>query len=205
MATATLYVLVKNFINNSKLIEMKAGNKTVVSLQYQLEVEGEIVDQSTPERPLTFPFGVGYLLPKFEANVEGLEAGDKFAFTLTPEEGYGPYREDMVVELPKETFMINGVIEEGLLDIGNQIPLQSQDGARFLGVVKAVDAETVTIDLNAPMAGKTLNFSGEIISVRELTAEEEAQLNGQGGCGCGCGCEGGDCSCDDDCDCSCHD
>ena len=87
---------------------MKVGQKTVVSLQYQLEVEGEIVDKSTPERPLTFPFGVGYLLPKFEANVEGLEPGEKFAFTLTPEEGYGPYREDMVVELPKSTFEING-------------------------------------------------------------------------------------------------
>ena len=182
---------------------MKAGNKTVVSLQYQLEVEGEIVDKSTPERPLTFPFGVGYLLLKFEANIEGLEPGEKFAFTLTPEEGYGPYREDMVVDLPKETFMINGAIEEGLLEIGNQIPLQSQDGARFLGVVKAVDAESVKIDLNAPMAGKTLNFSGEIVSVRELTAEEEAELNGQGGCSCGCG--GDCCGGDEDCDCSCHD
>lgn len=176
----------------------------MVSLQYQLEVEGEIVDKSTPERPLTFPFGVGYLLPKFEANVEGLEPGEKFAFTLTPEEGYGPYREDMVVELPKSTFEINGTIEEGLLNIGSQIPLQSQDGARFLGVVKAVEGDNVRIDLNAPMAGKTLNFSGEIVSVRELTAEEQAELNGQG-CGCGCGCGSSDCSCDDDCDCSCHD
>lgn len=179
---------------------MKVGEKTVVSLSYELNVDGEIVDKASAEKPLTFPFGVGYLLPKFEENVANLGAGEKFTFTLTPTEGYGEYRLDMIVSLPKETFMINGAIEDGLLEIGNQIPLQSADGGRFMGRVKAVEGDNVTIDLNHPMAGKTLNFSGEIVAVRELTDDEQKELNHQ--CSCSGDCHG---ECDDDCDCSCHD
>ena len=83
---------------------MKIEKNTVVALTYELEVDGKIVDTCTVERPLDFIHGMGYLLPKFEEEVAGLEAGDKFEFTLTPEEGYGVVDPQRIIDLPVEAF-----------------------------------------------------------------------------------------------------
>lgn len=181
---------------------MKIGEKTFVSLSYTLKVGGEVVDSAPASSPLEFVFGAGYLLPKFEANIKGLGKGDKFKFTLTPAEGYGESVADAIVELPKNVFMIDGAIEDGLLEIGNQVPMSTSDGQHLVGTVKEVGEEMVKMDFNHPMAGKTLDFSGEIVDVREAT---DADLMGgmMAGAGCGCGCE----SCDDEdssCGCDCN-
>ena len=83
-----------------------------------------------------------------------------------------------------------------MLTIGNQIPMSDAQGNRMLGTVKEVAEETVKMDFNHPMAGKTLNFDVEVVEVRDVTPED---LASQGGCNCGChgdcesGCEGGHC------------
>lgn len=178
---------------------MKIGEKTFVSLAYALKVGGEIVDSTTADRPLEFVFGAGYLLPKFEENIKGLQAGDKFEFTLTPEEGYGVEVAEAVVELPTTVFMIDGKVEDGLLVVGNQIPMSTADGQHLVGVVKEVAEDKVKMDFNHPMAGKTLDFSGEIVSVREATDEDMMAGMAAGGCSCGdCGeddCNDGNCGC----------
>jgi FKBP-type peptidyl-prolyl cis-trans isomerase SlyD len=178
--------------------KMKIGEKTFVSLIYTLNVDGRIVDSATKENPLGFPFGAGYLLPKFEEHINGLGVGDKFEFTLSPADGYGEEIEQAIVELPVSVFMVEGKVEEGLLTIGNQIPMSTADGQHMIGVVRAVTLDNVTMDFNHPMAGKTLNFSGEIVEVREATDEDFFHGMEAGGCDCG-DCEGGDksggCSC----------
>ena len=176
---------------------MKVEAQKFVQLTYELIVDGQLADQATKERPLGFVFGAGFLLPKFEANIEGKEVGDKFAFTLTPEEGYGVSNPDMVIDVPTAAFMINGKVEDGLLVVGNQIPMMTADGMHVVGVVTEVGEESVKMDFNHPMAGKTLNFDVEVVEVRDVTPED---LASQGGCNCGCsgdcegGCEGGKCS-----------
>ena len=172
---------------------MKIAENTFVTLDYKLEVDGAIADQSQPGQPLKFAYGMGMLLPKFEKEIEGLEPGDEFKFTLTPEEGYGEIIKEAVVELPKSVFEIEGEVQPGLLEVGNVIPMADQQGNRLMGRVVAV-TEIVTMDFNHPMAGKTLNFSGRVEEVRELTPED---LQGFAGGGCGCE-DGGECSCDDD-------
>ncbi|MDR2885935.1 MAG: peptidylprolyl isomerase [Rikenellaceae bacterium] len=167
---------------------MKVAEKTFVSIAYTLTVDGEQVENVTAEAPLEFVFGAGFLLPAFEKNLEGLKKGEKFAFTLPAAEAYGEVIPEAVVELPKSVFMIDGKIEDGLLDVGNQLPMSDNQGNRMLGTIKAVSDEAVTMDFNHPMAGKTLNFTGEVAGVREAT--EEDLMHGQmagGGCGCGCG------------------
>lgn len=178
---------------------MKIGEKTFVSLSYTLKVDGEVVDSAPASSPLEFVFGAGYLLPKFEENIKGLEKGDKFEFTLSAAEGYGETVEDAVVDLPKSVFMIDGQIEDGLLEIGNQVPMSTADGQHLLGTVKEVGEESVKMDFNHPMAGKTLDFSGEIVDVREAT-DEDLMGGMMAGGGCDCGCE----SCGDDSGCNCH-
>lgn len=172
---------------------MKIEKGKFVTLSYILTVDGKVADQATAENPLGFVFGEGYLLPAFEKNIDGKKKGDKFEFTLTPAEGYGTANPEMLIELGQDVFMVNGKVEEGLLVVGNEIPMMTADGMRLIGRVIEVGSETVKMDFNHPMADKTLNFSGEILEVREATEADRHQHGGcSGDCGDGCG-EG--CSC----------
>ena len=165
---------------------MKIGEKTFVALSYQLKVDGQVVETVKAESPLQFVYGTGFLLPAFEANLAGLGKGD----------------------LPKEVFMVDGKIEDGMLEIGNQLPMSDNQGNRLVGVVKAVGNDSVTMDFNHPMAGKALEFSGTIVEVREATPEDMMSGHPAGGCDCGCGDGCGD-GCDHEqgnggCGCGCH-
>ncbi|MCL2562381.1 MAG: peptidylprolyl isomerase [Rikenellaceae bacterium] len=163
---------------------MKIGKDTFVSLIYALTVDGQVVDSTTKENPLQFPFGEGYLLPKFEAQIAGLGAGDKFDFTLSAADGYGEVAEQAIVELPETIFMIDGKVEDGLLVVGNQIPMSTPDGQRLVGVVREVADGKVRMDFNHPMAGKTLHFMGEIVEVREASDDDCFSDMDTSGCNC---------------------
>lgn len=181
---------------------MKAEQNKMVGVDYKLTVDGQIADQSRPGQPLEFIFGTGMLLPKFEAAIEGKEPGEKVTFTLEPKDGYGEYMAEAVVDLPKNIFMVDGKVAEDILFEGSQVPMSDAQGNRMMGVVKEVGDETVKMDFNHPMAGKTLNFEVEVVTVRDVTPEDL-----QGHCSCGsCGGDhdcGGECS-HDDCGCGGH-
>lgn len=176
---------------------MTISDEKVVSLTYVLEVDGEIKDRADEKNPLEFIFGLGYLLPKFEENIKGMQKGEKFKFTLKPEEGYGVFDPNAVIDLPKSIFEIDGKVQEGLLTEGNVIPMMNQQGGVIPGKVVKVEAETVKMDFNHELAGKTLNFSGEVIAVREATEKELTDgLHGEraaSNCGGNCSSCGGGC------------
>lgn len=193
---------------------MKIGQNNVVEFCYELEVDGHIVDHTTKERPLDYIHGTGSLLPKLEAHIEGMEPGDRFDITLSPADGYGEVDPSRIIDLPKAAFEVNGEIREDLLVPGNTIPMMNSMGGVIPGVVLEVSEDSVKMDLNHQMAGKTLHFTGEVISVREATEKELTEgLHGEyvHSCGCG-GCHDGDCGgCEggcgdhgDDCGCGCH-
>lgn len=187
------------------IFDMNISKNKVVALTYTLVVDGKVADQTTEANPLKFIFGMGYLLPKFEANIEGKTEGDTFEFTLTPEEGYGTHDPNKIIELPMSVFEVDGKVQEGLLTIGNVIPMMNNQGGVIPGTVAEVKADSVMMDFNSPMAGKTLNFTGKILAIREATEKELTEgLHGEfkqdscgGGCsscgGCGDGCECGGC------------
>ena len=194
---------------------MKIAQNTVVEFTYELEVDGQVVDHTVKERPLDYIHGTGSLLPKLEEHIEGMTAGDKFDVTLSPADGYGEVDPQRVIDLPKAAFEVNGEIREDLLVPGNTIPMMNSMGGVIPGVVIEVTEDSVKMDLNHRMAGKTLHFTGEIVSVREATEKELSEgLHGEyvhtcGGChghegGCG-GCGGGSCSdSEGECGCGCH-
>lgn len=147
----------------------------VVSVSYELRThgkEGEIVDLAYEESPLQFIYGIGMMLPKFEENLSNLKVNDTFDFMLTSEEGYGERNEENVSDVPKNLFEQNGVIQEGLLTIGNVIPLQDENGNRFNGQVVSVTDELVKLDFNHPLADEDLYFTGKIVEVRDATQQE---------------------------------
>ena len=181
---------------------MKIAKNSVVELIYTLTVDGQVADQTTKERPLDFIFGIGSLLPKFEEYILDKEPGDSFEFVLSPAEGYGEHNPASILELPKNIFEVYGQIQEGLLTVGNLIPMMNNQGGIIPGKVLEVKEDVVVMDFNHQMAGKELHFVGEILTVREATQEEltdglHGEFKQQGGCsGCsGCGDGGSDCSC----------
>ena len=193
---------------------MKISQNAVVEFCYELEVDGQIVDHTTKERPLDYIHGTGGLLPKLEAHIEGMEPGAKFDITLSPADGYGEVDPNRIIDLPKSAFEVNGEVREDLLVPGNTIPMMNSMGGVIPGVVLEVTDDSVKMDLNHQMAGKTLHFTGEIISVREATEKELTEgLHGEyvhrcGGCHGG-GCHDGECGggCDSGCGdegCCCH-
>ena len=192
---------------------MKIEQNNVVEFCYELEVDGQVVDQTTKERPLDYIHGTGSLLPKLEAAIEGMEPGDRFDVTLSPADGYGEVDPSRILDLPKSAFEVNGEVREDLLVPGNTIPMLNSMGGVIPGVVLEVSEDSVKMYLNHQMAGKTLHFTGEVLTVREATEKELTEgLHGEyvHSCGCG-GCHGGDCgsgceggSCSDDCGCGCH-
>jgi FKBP-type peptidyl-prolyl cis-trans isomerase SlyD len=174
---------------------MKISDEKMVSLTYDLTVDGEddgqkeLMERATREQPLTFMFGMDMMLDAFEKNVIGLETGDKFSFILSPEEAYGEYIEQHVVELPKKMFEIDGRFDSERVAEGQTLPMMDASGRRMMGSVLEVRDNEVVMDFNHPLAGEYLHFDGEVIDVHEPTPEEIAALAQEGDCGCE-GCEG---------------
>lgn len=178
---------------------MKIGKNKMVSLTYDLfydDAEGELIEQATSEKPMSFVFGAGLMLPKFESHLEGLVEGKEFEISLADVDAYGELDENAIVDLPKHIFFIDGEFDEEMIAIGNTVPMMSTSGQRMNGLVLEITDEIVKMDFNHPLAGENLFFKGNILEVREATDEEIAATVG-GGCGCGSGGGCGDGSCED--------
>ena len=182
---------------------MIAEKNNVVSIVYELRSgskEGEVVESLNEESPLTFLFGTGGLLPKFEENLSGLGSGDSFEFELGLEDAYGSVVENAIVHVPQSVFEVDGQIDESLLQIGSMVPMMDSEGRRLNGKVIALEGDAVKMDFNHPMAGSDLYFKGQVTDVRSATDEEltHGHVHGAaaGGCGCG-GSESGECNSDD--------
>lgn len=187
---------------------MKITANKAVSAEYELYVDGEtegeleLMEKATEQQPLSFIYGVGMMLPKFEENLFGMQVGDKFDFVINTEDAYGEYDDDSVLDLDRAIFEIDGKLDEEMIFEGNVVPLMDSEGNRVNAQVVTVNDTHVTVDLNHPLAGENLHFKGSVLEVREATEKELAALMG-GGCSGGCGgcgdggCDDGSCGCDD--------
>ena len=151
---------------------MKIQPNHVVSLTYDLFVKQEdgseaFVESATEEQPLTFLYGAGQMLPKFEEHLSGLATSDTYEFNLSAADAYGAYDEEAVANLTIEMFKGTDMPE-----IGSVLPLQDNNGNHFQGQVVSIAEDGVIVDLNHPMAGQELHFKGVILNVRPATPEE---------------------------------
>ncbi len=146
---------------------MKKAIRTgdTVSVHYTGKVEkGEVFDSSKGRRPLTFTVGAGQIIRGFDEAVVGMLAGETKTVTIPPEMGYGPRREELVVDIPRDT------VPEGMdLEKGMMIELVDPQGNKIPAEVFEILDEVVKMDLNHFLAGKTLVFDIEIV---ELTSGE---------------------------------
>jgi len=135
------------------------GKVTTVRFNYTLTVDGKKIDSSEGKPPLSVTLGKGQVIPGLEEALAGMKAGDKRVVTVPPEKGYGPYREEGIKKVPKAALKDLAGLKPGMVVNGQAA------GQPFQAVVKAIGDKDITLDLNHPMAGKTLNFDVEIVSV----------------------------------------
>ena len=147
-------------------MKIEKGRSAVLVYALHKADNNEMIEKVSEEKPVTFHFGQGHLIEGFEENLMGLKAGDTFDFVIKAENAYGPTDPYAVFDIPKDTFAVNGKIEEGLLELGKTLPMQDNDGNRHIGKIVAIHSETVTMDFNHPLAGVDLRFKGKVIEVK---------------------------------------
>lgn len=167
---------------------MQIEKNKVVVISYQLKLqeeegEFELVEVVDKEDPMYFIWGMSGLPKLFEDNLLGLSAGNTFSFRIPPEEGYGSVDPEAIVDLPRSLFEKEGVNTEELLVLGNSIPMTNEEGHRLEGIVVDFSKDSVTLDFNHPLAGREMDFAGEILLVRDATESEldHGHVHGEGG------------------------
>lgn len=161
-------------------------NNKVVSLNYRLTNHntGEQIEETSETNPMVFLYGAGGVIPEFEENINGKKVGDTFEFVIMADNAYGQYQDGQIAEIPKEVFFDEvGKFDEEYFIVGAIIPMSNSEGHHLRGCIVEVNEEIVRMDFNHPLAGTDLHFSGEILDVREATAEElsHGHVHGPGG------------------------
>jgi len=156
---------------------MKIEKDRVVRFHYTVAEPGlPALETSREGEPLAVLIGHGNIIPGLEAAMEGRAAGESFEVTVGPAEAYGERRDGLTQRVPRKHF------KNARLVAGQQVVMPTEMGPRAMTVVK-VGMSVVDVDLNHPMAGKTLEFSVDVVDVREASAEEIAHghVHGDGG------------------------
>ena len=150
---------------------MKIAKDTVVSFHYQLkDDQGTLVEDSREQASVPMVLlGHGQIVQGVEEALLEHEPGDHLSVLVEPEQGYGAHRENMIQRVPKKYFR-----DGARLKPGATTTLSLREGGQRMVTVHKVGMSTIDVDLNHPMAGKTLNFDIEVQDVREATPEELA-------------------------------
>lgn len=137
---------------------IQAGSQ--VKFNYKLTVDGQVVDSSEGREPLSYVQGRGDIIPGLEEEMAGLKVGDKKQVAIAPEKGYGTHNPQAVQKVPKSNFGDTKGLKVGDLVRGEA------GGREFRARVTQIGAKDVTLDLNHPLAGKTLNFDVEVVEIQ---------------------------------------
>ncbi len=139
---------------------IKKGDKIKVEYEGTLD-DGTVFDSTEKHgEPLEFEVGSGQLIPGFDNAVLGLKKGDEKEIKLEPEEAYGEYNSELKKKIPKEQLPQNEELKPGMMLI-----LTLPNEVQITALVSELDEEMVTIDLNHPLAGKTLNFKIKVVDI----------------------------------------
>ncbi len=151
------------------------GDDSVVSFHYTLRDDtGSITESSDGASPVVYMHGHSNIVPGLETQLAGKKSGDKLTAVVPPEQGYGLRNENAIQRVPLKHLATRGPIEPGQMVVVNTL-----DGGRQSRVIK-VGHFNADLDLNHPLAGKTLTFEIEIVDVRAATAEEIAHGHAHG-------------------------
>lgn len=162
---------------------MTIEQNKVVSLTYKLSNHqtGEKIEETSVENPLLFLYGVGQMIPDFEANLHGKKVGDSVSFAIPAANAYGTKSEDHIAMVPIDVFQDEqGKVNEKMVYVGAMIPMSDNQGNHMHGKVLEITPEYVKMDFNHQLAGVDLHFAVEILEVRDATSDEIAHGHAHG-------------------------
>jgi FKBP-type peptidyl-prolyl cis-trans isomerase 2 len=144
----------------------KAQKENTVKIHYTGKLDnGLVFDSSIDKDPLEFTIGAGSLIEGFETGVVGMNVGEKKTLVIPPEKGYGERNEELALEVDK-----NQLPSDISLTAGETLQLKQPDGNSVVVIITKVTDDTVTLDANHPLAGKTLTFDIELMEILEASA-----------------------------------
>jgi len=146
--------------------ETTQAKQRVIAFNYVLKnTKGDLIDASEPNQPLPFMEGRKQIIPALEDVLVKMSEGDKMKVSILAKDAYGEFRQDMIMEVPKEE------LAHIQIEIGSHLQLQLGQGVKIVKVSKISDSH-VTLDGNHPLAGTDLEFDVEVVLVREATVDE---------------------------------
>ena len=141
------------------MTKVKTGDRVKVHFEGCLD-DGTVFGSSMDDEPFEFTIGEKNMLPGFEKAVIGMEKGDTKTITLPPEEAYGPHKKELVSVMEK-----SGFPQEIQLEVGKRLRVRTQDGKYTVVTIKNFTEDSIVLDENDPLAGKTLTFKIELIEI----------------------------------------
>lgn len=146
-----------------KIIE----DDVVVTLDYQLKVDGENIDSSDDAGPVEFIQGRGNIISGLEKVLYGLKIGDKKVVIVAPVDGYGEVDPEAFMDVPRSELP-----DDIPMEVGVELEMQNEEDETIIAVIDTVTKDTVRLNFNHPLSGKELHFDIEVIGLRQPTEEE---------------------------------
>ena len=158
----------------------KVENGKYVKVHYTGKYDdGEVFDSSSGCEPLEIQIGACQVIPGFEKALEGMAPSEKKSFTLQPSEAYGERREEL-----EQTFNRSDFPEDFAPEIGQVLVLQTPEQGQFPATVKGVEKDQVHLDLNHPLAGRSITFDIEVVEINDQPTGRSCAS--EGSCSCSC-------------------
>jgi FKBP-type peptidyl-prolyl cis-trans isomerase 2 len=143
---------------NKEVKMVSEGN--MIKVSYALTVDGKVIDSSKKGSPLEFKVGSKQVITGFESAVIGMKIGEKKSFQVAPDEGYGHENPKAIQELSKDRLPAHLKPE-----VGMSLHATTPTGQTLTGRITEIQGDTVIVNFNHPLAGKTLNFDVEIVEI----------------------------------------
>ena len=159
---SSAFILVSGAARAQASAEISDGS--TVTIHYVLTVDGKIRDSSKGKKPMSYVQGTGQIIPGLEQEIRNLKVGDEKRIIVAPGDGYGPVNPDMFQNVPKKS-----VKGRSKLKIGSTVSGQF-GGRQVNAVIIGEDKDNFILDLNHPLAGKTLQFDVEIVEISRKRA-----------------------------------
>jgi FKBP-type peptidyl-prolyl cis-trans isomerase SlyD len=147
--------------------EQSVKDGQIVSMEYTLRVEGEVIDSSEGGAPLEYLQGAGNIIPGLEQAMNGMKIGESKQVTVAAADGYGEADEEAFVAVPREHFP-----EHIPAEVGIELQVQNEQGQTMHARIEKVSESEITLNFNHPLAGKELKFDVKVVGLRDATEEE---------------------------------
>jgi FKBP-type peptidyl-prolyl cis-trans isomerase SlyD len=161
LATVELFLPSAPIAAQSTKEDKVVNDGAVISLQYTLSGEdGKTIESNKGQEPLKYTQGAKQIIPGLEKEVAGMKVGEEKRVKVKPEDGYGPINDKAFHEFPKEK------IPAESLKVGAVLVARGPKGQSVPARVHQIKEKTVVVDMNHPMAGKTLVFDVKILEIQ---------------------------------------